>query len=123
MEFNRKNRRRCYFSKYYFIIFFLFDKISLVIGMKKKIFIVGLIAFLFDQISKLLIINSFSLGESKTIIKSFFSLTYIENFGAAWGMFSNSTILLILISMIFLFFFIKYILELKKVSILSTISF
>ena len=38
-----------------------------------------------DQLTKLWILNSFSLYESLEIIPGFFSLTYLTNKGAAFG--------------------------------------
>ena len=90
--------------------------------MKKKIFIIALISFLIDQVSKLVIVNTFSLNEVKTVIKNFFSLSYIQNTGAAWGIFQDKTIVLAIISLIFLYFFVKYIIELKNVNKLSMVS-
>ena len=90
--------------------------------MKKKIFIIAIISFLIDQISKIVITNTFSLNETRTIIKSFFSLSYIQNTGAAWGLFEGKTILLAIISLIFLYFFVKYIIELKSINKFNMVS-
>ncbi|MCW3745913.1 signal peptidase II [Enterococcus gallinarum] len=38
-----------------------------------------------DQIAKLLTVNIFALYEERVIIPDIFSLTYIQNSGAAWG--------------------------------------
>lgn len=51
-----------------------------------------------DQIAKLLTVNIFALYEERVIIPDIFSLTYIQNSGAAWGILSNNTNLLIVIS-------------------------
>lgn len=91
--------------------------------MKKKIIIITIICILIDFISKLLVINNLEVGTGITIIPSFFSISYIQNTGAAWGMFSNGTLLLAAVSMIFLFFAIKYIYELKKISKLSIFTY
>ncbi len=123
MEFYRKNRRRCYFSKYYFIIFFLFGKISLVTNMKKKLIIIAIICVILDQLSKLLVISNLSVGSGFSVIPSFFSILYIRNTGAAWGMFSNGTLLLAIGSIVFLIFAIKYLYNLKYISKLSTFSY
>ena len=90
--------------------------------MKKKIFIIAILSFFIDLISKIIVSNVFSLNETKTVINSFFSLTYIQNTGAAWGMFEGKTILLAIISLIFLYFFVKYIIELKSIDKLSMVS-
>ena len=91
--------------------------------MKKKLLIFSILCILIDQISKLLIVNSYDVNSGFSVIDGFFSITYIKNTGAAWGMFSNGTIILSLISIVFLFFMIKYIYELKKVSYLNVISY
>ena len=46
--------------------------------------IAGLI--LLDQVTKVAIEQNYALGESTSVIKGFFSLTYIRNTGAAFGM-------------------------------------
>ena len=45
----------------------------------------GLVIVL-DQLSKIWVVNSFELHESLSLIPGFFSLTYITNTGAAFGM-------------------------------------
>lgn len=95
----------------------------MVIILKKKLLIFSILCILIDQISKLLIVNSYDVNGGFSVIDGFFSITYIKNTGAAWGMFSNGTIILSLISIVFLFFMIKYIYELKKVSYLNVISY
>ena len=91
--------------------------------MKKKIIIIAIICILLDFFSKLLVTNNLDVGESITVIPSFFSISYIKNTGAAWGMFSNGTILLAVISIIFLVVAIKFIYDLKDVSKLSMFSY
>lgn len=44
-----------------------------------------------DQLSKLLIVNSFALYESRELIPGFFSLTYLTNKGAAFGFLASQT--------------------------------
>ncbi len=48
----------------------------------------GLIIAL-DQLTKFLIVQSFHLGESTSIIPSFFNLTLVKNSGAAFGFLSD----------------------------------
>lgn len=45
----------------------------------------GLLVVALDQLTKIWVLNSFTLFESKTIISGFFSLTYVTNTGAAFG--------------------------------------
>lgn len=68
--------------------------------MNKKIFFISVLVIIFDQVSKLVIENILNVGQSITIIKNFFSLTYINNYGAAFGIFKNSPIFLLFISIV-----------------------
>ncbi len=47
------------------------------------------LTFLVDQLSKIMIRNSFDLYQKKEIIKNFFYLTFVENTGAAWSLLSG----------------------------------
>ena len=91
--------------------------------MKKKIIIIAVICILIDFISKILVINNLEVGTGITIIPNFFSISYIKNTGAAWGMLSNGTLILAGVSVVFLFFAIKYIYDLKNISKLSVFSY
>lgn len=91
--------------------------------MKKKIYLLAIIGIILDQTTKLLITSLLKLNEIVNVINGFFSITYVRNTGAAWGMFSNNTLLLSIISILFLIFFIKYIEELSKVSFFYEIAF
>ena len=51
---------------------------------------VGLVIVVLDQITKTLIMHTMHLHESIPIIAEFFSLTYIRNPGAAFGMFATT---------------------------------
>jgi signal peptidase II len=60
--------------------------------------IVSLILLLADQITKVLIVHSFKLGEKLVVIPGCFDLTYITNKGAAWGILHGYGWLLLLIA-------------------------
>lgn len=66
-----------------------YDNFNIKIGLGGVInlrFIGSLVLLLvLDQISKLWIINNFTLGQSLSIIEGIFSITYIQNQGAAFG--------------------------------------
>lgn len=67
-----------------------------------------------DQITKYAIRFSFSLGESKTVLSSFFNLTYVRNTGAVWGWFQHQNEWLVLVSLVVLFlimFFYHYLIS------------
>ena len=63
-------------------------------------YIMLIILILIDQLSKLFITTNFFLGEVREVIKNIFSIEYIRNTGAAWGMFPNGTIFFIIFSLI-----------------------
>lgn len=67
--------------------FFVFSSISLII-------------LLSDQLIKFLITKNISLNQTIPIISNIFQLTYIQNTGAGFGLFQNSTRLLIWFSII-----------------------
>ena len=76
--------------------------------MSKRIYIIGIIIFIIDQISKCLISTYLKLNQSITIIKDFFYIRYINNTGASWGILSNNKILLIILSIIAIIIIIRY---------------
>ncbi len=55
-----------------------------------------------DQVSKSLVESFFALGESREVIPGLFSLTYLRNPGAAWGILSNYTAHLTALSLVML---------------------
>lgn len=55
-----------------------------------------------DQWTKLWVRAEFALGESREVVPGFFSLTYLRNPGAAWGMFGGHNMMLTLLSIIML---------------------
>lgn len=63
------------------------------------IVIIGLIIAL-DQVFKFLIQSNMELGQSIPVIENIFHITYIHNYGAAFSIFQNKTILLIVLPMI-----------------------
>ncbi|MBE6140017.1 MAG: signal peptidase II [Firmicutes bacterium] len=57
--------------------------------MKRKSLIIGLVIVFIDQLMKLSIDNSLLLNETIVIIKDFFYITKVYNYGASWSMFSG----------------------------------
>lgn len=55
------------------------------------IWLTAVLVLVLDRISKLIIQNTFNLGESVQVIPGFFHLTYILNPGAAFGMLAGKT--------------------------------
>ena len=53
-------------------------------------FIVTVLVFI-DQFSKSLIVSTIDLNQSITVIKGFFNITYVRNFGAGFSIMQNAT--------------------------------
>lgn len=90
--------------------------------MKKKIVFWASLATIIDQLTKFLIKKNFRLYEKKVIIKNFFNLTYVENRGAAWGIFNGNYWFLIIttvVALAFILWFIFRMKEYKKIDIIS----
>lgn len=78
--------------------------------MLQKSLIITLLCALADQIIKIIVMGTMGINSSISVIDNFFSLTYVENDGAAWSIFSGNRIFLIIISiialiLIYLYFF------------------
>ena len=68
---------------------------------------ISLPLFLLDQVTKLLILNSFELGDQKSIIPNFFNLVRVHNTGIAFGKFnaaSNSNLIFSIVAIFALVF-------------------
>ena len=62
--------------------------------------ICGIFIIAADQLSKLYIISNYSLGESSEFINGLIDIVYIHNRGAAWGMLSGKTWILIVLTLV-----------------------
>lgn len=78
--------------------------------MKKKTILLSSTVLLFCDFLLKYLVKTFLLSPV-TIIPNFFYLHYVENDGAAWGIFSGNTMLLIFISFVFLFFLLREIFQ------------
>lgn len=90
--------------------------------MKKRIFIISIISLVIDLLTKILIDNSLSIGQSYTIINNFFYLTRVSNTGAAFSILEGKVLLLSIISIITLIILIRYMKNFKT-SIMSDFAF
>ncbi|MBR1969839.1 MAG: signal peptidase II [Clostridia bacterium] len=73
----------------------------------------------FDQITKVLITNTLSLGESIIAIPKLFNFTYVENRGAAFGLLQGARVFFIVITVVILFLVILYFIKKKPQSALE----
>ena len=72
---------------------------------------ITIFAFLFvliDQIIKIFISNTMILNSSISVIDKFFSITYVQNLGAAFSILNGNRIFLIMIAIVALFIIYKF---------------
>lgn len=81
--------------------------------------IITFLIIIFDQITKVLITNSLSLGESIIAIPKLFNFTYVENRGAAFGLLEGARVFFIVITVVILFLVILYFIKKKPQSALE----
>lgn len=84
-------------------------------------FIVAALVFI-DQFSKSLIVSTIDLNQSITVIKGFFNITYVRNFGAGFSIMQNATTTFYIITPICLILFIYLLIKTKEKDYLSKIA-
>lgn len=85
------------------------------------IYIIALLLAGIDQLIKYIIVSKLKLHQSIEVIDNFFSITYVENDGAAWSILSGGKVILIILTFIAIFLINKYCIENKKTNKLETI--
>ena len=68
--------------------------------MNRKILVIAALTLFIDQISKVVIETYVKLNEELVVISNFFSIHYINNYGASWSILNNQTIFIITLSLI-----------------------
>lgn len=82
--------------------------------MKKKVLIISFITLFIDLLTKYLVFSIDTFSDSVVVIKNFFKITPIKNYGAAFSTFENMNILLISISVIILIYLLYTITKVKN---------
>lgn len=75
--------------------------------------IISFIVLILDQLSKYLVENNLY-KKSIDIIENVFSLTYVENYGAAWGIFSDNNWIILILTPILVTLIISYLYKFSK---------
>jgi len=75
--------------------------------------IISFIVLILDQLSKYLVENNLY-KKSIDIIGNVFSLTYVENYGAAWGIFSDNNWIILILTPILVILIISYLYKFSK---------
>ena len=86
----------------------------------KKIVIFSLIIFIIDQIFKIIIGFGIDLNTSFVVIKNFFNISNVHNYGAAFSILYGNRIFLVFISLFALFFIYYFLIKNKELSKLDT---
>ena len=79
-------------------------------------FLVAILIVAFDQITKILTVNNFHIGQIREIIPHVLSFTYIKNEGAAFGILQGARVFFIIITIIVLLGAIYYIIKMRPTS-------
>jgi signal peptidase II len=82
-------------------------------GMELLIVFVGLVI---DRITKIWALNRLTEGRDIVIIKNLFSFSYLENRGAAFGIFQNKVLLLSIVTSVVILGMIYYLVKYRPVS-------
>ncbi len=101
--------------------------------MKRKslyLFGTGVIIVLLDQFTKGSVLRNFEEGQTLEVIQNYFNITYVRNYGAAFGLFSKiqsdirSAFFLVIppIAMIVILFMLKTVTQEEKIKILALCS-
>lgn len=91
--------------------------------MKKIIALFSSILIVLDQLIKYVIANNLELNETKEIIHNFFSITYVQNFGAAWSMFNGYVFILVIVSFLALCFIYMLFIHNKNLNKMECITY
>ncbi|MDD2518963.1 MAG: signal peptidase II [Bacilli bacterium] len=91
--------------------------------MNKKIIIISFICLIIDQLVKFVITTNIALLESISVIKSFFSITYVRNYGAAWSILEGNKIFLIMAAFLSLFLIYFVFIRNNKLNKLEVITY
>jgi signal peptidase II len=78
--------------------------------MKIRDILIVIVGLVLDVLTKLTIVNNYNLYESKEIINNFFSITYIQNNGAAWSILEGKILFFYVITIValgFIFYLYK----------------
>jgi signal peptidase II len=79
-------------------------------------------SILLDQLTKLIVVNSMELYDSIVLIPKLFSFTYIPNYGAAWGMFSEHRWVFMVVTSVALIIMPIILYKYRKVHVLFNLS-
>lgn len=77
-------------------------------------FLIATGVIILDQVTKFLVRGDFALYESRPVIENIFHLTYIENPGAAFGMFADKRFFFLIVTSLIIIFIIFFMKQMEK---------
>ena len=90
---------------------------------KSKIYALCAVIIIIDQVVKLLVTNNMELMQEIVVIPNFFTLFYVENTGAAFGMFEGAILPFIIVGLGVFFYIARLVDKTKKINLLNGIAF
>jgi len=78
--------------------------------------VTAVLVLIFDFVTKYYIMTNFSLYDTAPFLKGFIEINYIHNTGAAWGIFSGKTYLLIILTLMVMVLCIYFLIKNAKKS-------
>ncbi len=81
--------------------------------------VIFLLIVVFDLVTKSMIASSFSLGQTKNIIKGILDFTYVRNEGAAFGMLQGARVFFIILTVVVAVLLVVYLIKAKPTSSLE----
>lgn len=78
--------------------------------------VIFLLIVVFDLVTKSMIASSFSLGQTKNIIKGILDFTYVRNEGAAFGMLQGARVFFIILTVVVAVLLVVYLIKAKPTS-------
>ena len=82
--------------------------------MNKRIVIIAFLTFILDQVSKIVVESLIEYHHSVTIIKNFFKLTIVHNYGISWGILEGKRLIIIIGTLIVMLIVYKLLLSFKS---------
>ena len=87
-----------------------------------RVYLVAVFAFIIDFISKLVISNLLIENQSIKVINNFFYITYVKNTGVAFSMLEGNVLFIVVMTVMIMFFLIKYI-NSKKFNVFESVTY
>jgi len=89
----------------------------------KKVGFITFLCIVIDQMVKIIVSSTLKLNYSNEIISNFFNLTYVQNDGAAWSIFSGNRLFLIFVAIMSIILIYVYFIKNKKLTNFENITY